>query len=203
MTTLNSLQTISWHNWVISRASLVQEIHLVPPYQHKTPPTVHIRIQRCHGPYGMLGLGHLHSTYMEKLIQTTRSNNIITEKQTFDSTNVCSPCLQEKLHQTIFYKPAEWADAPRTLFHSDLAGPFSASKVISHFFTIYNNNYSEFTWLYTILSKNTAKIAWLLQSFLNFWNPNREFRPLECDNSSAEYTSTCIQAILTERGNSY
>jgi transposase InsO family protein len=150
-------------------------------------------------------LGHLGNQSVEKLIPRSAYREV--ENLPGDSSSLCDVCVKAKHQRQFERKPAARTTRPLELIHSDLAGPIVPDSLSGfRYFIVYIDDYSRYTWVYFLRSKNATEVVSVFQEFQARAEkslPGHAITRFRCDNGRGEYDNSLFRGILRVCGISF
>ena len=159
-------------------------------------------------------LGHLNYTYMNQLMKKEMVNGMNYASGT-QTQKICEACVLGKMQKKPFPKQSQHRTTrPYEIVHSDVCGPIQVeSKGGSRYMLTFTDDYSRYTTVYFIKSKNEV-----LSKFMEYVNSvdkltgrhitklnilsEEDVKFLRSDNGG-EYTSNSFAKFCTEKGISH
>ena len=141
-------------------------------------------------------LGHPHDQVLRYVCPNDRS---IINKCT-NLVQTCTHCLYGKMHNLPFPKSQFVASSPFELVHSDVWGPAPITSINGfHYYVIFVDHFTRFTWLYLLKSKFEVFSKFILFKALVETQFSTKIKTLRFDGGG-EYTSTAIKSYLSQHG---
>ena len=163
------------------------------PHLAPKPPSIHLASTKVPFRLWHCRLGHPHSTILNFVLK--KFSLPVATKDKFE---FCNACCSNKAHRLPFQRLTLSSTTPFQVMFSDLWGPslvLSLDKKL--YYCIFVDQYTKYTWLYTI--KNKSEVVSLFQKFRplveNFFKT--KVKSLYTDGGG-EYTS--LQSYLQQHG---
>jgi Integrase core domain/GAG-pre-integrase domain len=130
---------------VLLQAPLLNGLYTIP---HPTPPLALLGVTASADLWHQR-LGH---PSQQTTIHVLHSNSLSCSSKTL---SFCNNCSMAKSHKLPFNSSSSTASQPLELIHSDLWGPAPVlSKFGFHYYVLFIDDYSRFTWIYFLHSKD-------------------------------------------------
>jgi len=114
---------------------------------------------------------------------------------------LCSTCVKVKQHVQVIHTKVPQSSTLFALVHSDLCGPMKHSIGGTQYYIIYIDDYTRYTEVYFLITKNTEEILAKFQHY-QAWVETQGFhiKHFRSDNGSGEYNNSIFLGLLGEKG---
>ncbi|KAI0492615.1 hypothetical protein KFK09_026891 [Dendrobium nobile] len=139
-------------------------------------------------------LGHPHFKTMKRIAQSNSTLRI-------SHFNIpCNTCIQCKLHKLPFESSSSRTHTPLELVHSDVWGPSPVSSTCGfHFFVIFVDDYSRYTWLFPIIHKSDVTATFITFTKFIENQTNYTIKTLRTDGGT-EFNNYSMKSFLASKG---